>query len=164
MCLYHARASSACGFVGGAGRGSLAPTQQYNCRAFMTWRRLARARKERAVRVQEDLGRPRRTQDDPGGLSVTQASRPWRTREPCQKETASRSRGNREEPGEGRGSQPEGQGGPRMTQEDQRGTMRTQPNEQIRGAACVIRTKTCSGGISKTRERERARERERQTT
>ena len=56
-----------------------------------------------------------------------------------------------------------------MTQDHQRGTMRTQrpttqPREQIRGAACVIRTKTCSGGISKPSERERAREIERQTT
>ena len=49
-----------------------------------------------------------------------------------------------------------------MTQERQMGTMRTQPNEQIREAAGVIRTETFSGGTSKPeREREPERQRER---
>ena len=67
----HALAQPVGGFVGGAGRGALAPTQQYTCIAFLIWRRLWRAEKSRAVGVHEDPKRPRRTHDEPGGLSVT---------------------------------------------------------------------------------------------
>ena len=60
----HALAQPVGGFVGGAGRGALAPTQQYTCIAFLIWRRLWRAEKSR--------GESMRIQKDPGGHMTNQ--------------------------------------------------------------------------------------------
>ena len=74
----HALAQPVGGFVGGAGRGALAPTQQYTCIAFLIWRRLWRAEKSRAVGVHEDPKRHSRTHDEPCsvvGLGSSHAKR-----------------------------------------------------------------------------------------